>query len=495
MIRTMAFPGLLNINKCNRPAFTRLFSDDKTKNPHPIRRTLELLTNDMRKVKKFFTPSKEKHEEILEESQEQISYGNEFQTHCDVLVIGGEGVGASTAYWLKKKARQGLNVVVVERDLPHFNKACLTLPVGGLHQQFLLPENIEMALYGAEFLRNSKEKLCVDVKFDPHGFLTLASEENAETLRSMSQVQNEFGARTQILTPERLRLKFPWLNTEDVALGCLALEKHGWFDSNNLLSGLRDKAKEFGTHFLKAELIDFEFQSQTDIIVEGGGTTNTYTALDKAIIKMPNGDKRSIKFAICVIAAGTNSERIARLAKIGTGAGILQVPLPIRRRLCHGHIFGTNAINAPGLATPCIIDLNGKYFRRDGLTGNYITGFSSCQDSDSENVPKENHFESTVLPYLTHRMKTFSKPHVTETWESSYEYNVFDENGIIGPHAYYNNLYIATGFSGLGLQLAPAVGRAISELIIDGQFRTIDLTRLGFDRIVVDRPMFEYGLM
>jgi len=39
-----------------------------------------------------------------------------FQTHCDVLVIGGGGVGSSVAYWLKKTAREGLNVCVVEKD-------------------------------------------------------------------------------------------------------------------------------------------------------------------------------------------------------------------------------------------------------------------------------------------------------------------------------------------------------------------------------------------
>lgn len=42
--------------------------------------------------------------------------GKPFQTHCDVLVIGGGGIGSSIAYWLKKEAREGLNVVVVEKD-------------------------------------------------------------------------------------------------------------------------------------------------------------------------------------------------------------------------------------------------------------------------------------------------------------------------------------------------------------------------------------------
>ncbi|XP_054743383.1 FAD-dependent oxidoreductase domain-containing protein 1 [Anastrepha obliqua] len=499
-MKGLSLTRFLNSRNCYRPTLIRSFSDNndnRTEHPHPIQRTFKLLRNDMRKIKKFLTPSIKQHEEVEEEKTHVgITDENEFQTHCDVLVIGGRGVGASIAYWLKKKARDGLNVVVIERDYPLLNnKACLTLPVGGLHQQFLLPENIEMALYGAEFMRNSKEKLGVDVNFDPQGFLTLASEENAETLKRMSQIQNEFGARTEILTPERLKVKYPWLNVEDVALGCQGLERHGWFDANNLLFGLRSRASDYGAHFIKAELIDFEFQSDTDVVVESGTTVNTYRALDKAIVKTPNGDTRTIKFAICVLAAGSNSEQIARLAKIGTGPGILKVPLPIQRRNCCSHILSTDAINTPGLGTPCIVDLNGLYFRRDGLTGNYIAGLTNCTDSNNENVPEQNHFENNVLQHLMHRMKTFKKPHVIETWESFYEYNVFDENGILGPHSYYNNLYIATGFSALGLQQSPAVGRAISELIIDGQFRTIDLTRFGFDRIILDQPIFDYAFM
>lgn len=46
----------------------------------------------------------------------------------------------------------------------------------------------------------------------------------------------------------------------------------------------------------------------------------------------------------------------------------------------------------------------------------------------------------------------------------------------------------------LGIQQAPAVGRAISELILDGEFKTIDLSRLGFDRILLDKPMYEVGI-
>lgn len=94
-------------------------------------------------------------------------------------------------------------------------------------------------------------------------------------------------------------------------------------------------------------------------------------------------------------------------------------------------------------------------------------------------------------------------------WSGFYDYNYYDENGIVGPHPYYHNMYIAAGFSGhgmfnykfyhfssiqislIGIQQAPAVGRAIAELILDGGFETITLTRLGFDRLIVNKPICE----
>lgn len=100
-------------------------SQNKEEDNHPIRRTFRLLGNDMRKIKEFFVPKEEKYDGEplpLNEASQQISSKvendapDQFQTHCDVLVIGGGGIGSSTAYWLKQRARNGLNVVVVEKD-------------------------------------------------------------------------------------------------------------------------------------------------------------------------------------------------------------------------------------------------------------------------------------------------------------------------------------------------------------------------------------------
>lgn len=380
-----------------------------------------------------------------------------FQSHCDVLIIGGGGIGSSIAHWLKKKAHDGLSVVVVEKD-PTYKEASTPLSVGGLRQQFSLVENIQMSLYGADFIRNIKEHLGddVDVNFMPHGYLMLANESNAELLKRNSRLQNELGARNEILGAKRLKEKFPWLNTDGIELGCHGLEKEGWFDPWLMLYYLKRKAIQNGAHFLNAEVTGFEFQLQEDMLTEGV-EQGTYEKIDRVEVKMPDGSTEKIKFAICIIAAGANSGEIAKLARIGTAPGMLAIPLPIEPRKRYVYSFACDE-KVPGgaatLNTPLVIDPSGVYFRREGLSGCYIGGRSP--ESVEKEPPTDNldvdyeYFDTDVWPHLAHRVPKFEAIKVKSGWAGYYEYNTFDENGIVGPHPYYHNLYIASGFSGHG---------------------------------------------
>lgn len=84
---------------------------------------------------------------------------------------------------------------------------------------------------------------------------------------------------------------------------------------------------------------------------------------------------------------------------------------------------------------------------------------------------------------------------VSGAWAGFYDYNTFDQNGVVGLHPLVNNMYFATGFSGHGLQHSPAVGRAVAELILDGGFKTIDLSGYDFRRILCQEPMLERNIV
>ena len=100
-----------------------------------------------------------------------------------------------------------------------------------------------------------------------------------------------------------------------------------------------------------------------------------------------------------------------------------------------------------------------------------------------------------MWPTLAERIPAFEAVKLQRAWAGHYDYNTLDQNGIIGPHPDVPNLIFANGFSGHGIQQAPATGRAVAELICDGRFTTIDLARFGYERIREKRPLTELNVV
>jgi FAD-dependent oxidoreductase domain-containing protein 1 len=84
---------------------------------------------------------------------------------------------------------------------------------------------------------------------------------------------------------------------------------------------------------------------------------------------------------------------------------------------------------------------------------------------------------------------------VTNAWAGYYEVNTFDHNAILGPPPEISNFLFANGFSGHGLMQSPAVGRAISELIVHGRYVSLDLSVFGYERIPAGRPVVEKNVI
>ena len=84
---------------------------------------------------------------------------------------------------------------------------------------------------------------------------------------------------------------------------------------------------------------------------------------------------------------------------------------------------------------------------------------------------------------------------LVSAWAGYYEFNKLDCNAIIGAHPAIPNFFISTGYSGHGLQHSPAAGRAITELILDGKFTTLDLSKFSFDRVIRNEPYTELAII
>ncbi|XP_055551912.1 LOW QUALITY PROTEIN: FAD-dependent oxidoreductase domain-containing protein 1 [Falco cherrug] len=417
----------------------------------------------------------------------------------DVVVVGGGVVGWSVAYWLKvlEGWQHGMRVLVVERD-PTYSRASTVLSVGGIRQQFSLLENIRMSRFSASFLRDINEHLGVpneppvDIQFQPSGYLFLAASQDAAALEDTVRLQREEGVQVALLSPTQLKAKFPWIDTEDVAVASYGLEDEGWFDPWTLLSAFRRKATYLGVQSCSGEVRGFVISNENRVPL----VTATPTARIKYVhIHMPDSlEYQPVSCAIVVNAAGAWAAELLEMA--GLPRELRGSPLPIKPR--KRYVYTWHCPNGPGFSCPFLIDTSGAYFRRDGIAGNYLGGMSPPEEEEpdpSDLSVDHDFFQEQIWPRLARRVPAFTSLRVQGSWAGYYDYNTFDHNGVLGPHPNLENLYLAAGFSGHGLQHAPATGRAVAELVLKGGYETLDLQRLGCGRLLRGEPLREHGVV
>ena len=391
--------------------------------------------------------------------------------HADVVIVGGAIVGTAVATFLRRRPDWHGRVVVVERDST-FRTSSTTLSAASIRLQFSTPLNIEISRFGVEVIKHLDTWLGVagepepEVDFVEGGYLFLASTAGLPILESNHAVQREHGVNVALLTPTELTARFPWMNVDDVAGGSLGLSDEGWFDAYALLQAFRRKARSLGVEEVAGEVVEVER--------DGGRATGVRLA-----------DGRRITADWVVNAAGPRAAGIAAMAG-------LELPVSPRKRMVFHFDCRTKIAGAP-----LTIDTSGVYFRPEGP--NYIAGSSphgEQPDPDTFDLEVDRSwFETVVWPAIAHRVPAFEAIRLLDAWAGHYEVNTLDHNAVIGPHPDVPNFLFANGFSGHGLQQAPAAGRALSEWIATGDYETIDVRPLGYERVARNEPYRELNVI
>ena len=384
----------------------------------------------------------------------------------DVAIIGGGVTGCSTALFLAREPAFDGRVLVVERD-PTYEHAPSAKASGGFRQQFSTPENIRIGLFGVHFLKHLDEYLSIDgetpdVGFRENGYLLLATELMLPAMLESNAVQRELGADVHFRDPDDLRTRFPWLNADGVAGGFLSDSNEGYIDPYSLLQAYRRKARSLGVEFVHDEVASVQRDGArvTGVTLAGAG---------------------EIGCGVAVNAAGAYGA-----PEICASLG---VELPIESRKRFTFVFECREPIGP---TPITITEAGVAFRSEGK--GFISNVSPPPEQDPVTKDTEIEyalFEELIWPALATRVPAFEAIKQTGAWCCHYDYNTLDENLIIGRTPAYENFFLAVGFSGHGLQQSPAVGRALAELITFGEFRAIDLTRFGYERVLAGAALRE----
>ncbi|MEM9059222.1 MAG: FAD-binding oxidoreductase [Pseudomonadota bacterium] len=388
----------------------------------------------------------------------------------DVVVIGGAIHGSSTAWWLSRDPDFDGSILVVERD-PSYENASTSHTNSCIRQQFSSEVNIRISQFGADFIRNfaayMDDEDAPDIVLQDFGYMYLAgTEEMAETLRICQRIQADMGAGTRILTPDEIARDYPFYNLDGVILGSHNPVDEGYFDGGTIFDWFKRKARANGAEYIQNEVVAIgrDGSRVTSVTLKSGETIAAGTLIN---------------------ASGPRAAATARMAGF-------DLPVEPRRR----YTFIFDAEDGLGQDLPLTIDPSGCHMRSDGRY--FLCGCPPFEDpamSFEDFSYEDDIWEDKLWPAIAHRVPAFERVKVVNSWVGHYAFNTLDQNAIVGPHPEVNNFIFQNGFSGHGLQQSPAVGRGVSEIVAHGAYRSLDLSALGYERILTKTPLLERAII
>ncbi len=390
----------------------------------------------------------------------------------DVIILGGAMLGSATAWFLSQNPDFKGSVLVIERD-PSYQLAATSHTNSCIRQQFSNPLNVQISQFGAEFVQNLPRYMGPEaprLRIQNFGYMYLANTTAfADALRRSHALQHRAGAATRLLSADEIKVEYPFYDTSDLILGSINPVDEGYFDGITVFDHFRKGARAGGVEYLANEVVAL--------------TKNTAgTRIESVTLK--SGER--VACGQLVNATGTRGAMTARMAGIA---------LPIEPRKRFTWVFtAEKPLDRP---LPLTIDPSGVHVRQDGAASYMAGGHTEADPAVEVDDFETDHslWQDHVWPALATRIPAFEAIKIQREWVGHYDFNTLDQNAVTGPHPEIGNFVFLNGFSGHGLQQSPAMGRGTAEWLTYGQYRSLDLSPFGFERIVAHRPFLETAII
>jgi sarcosine oxidase subunit beta len=373
---------------------------------------------------------------------------------AEITIIGGGIMGISTAYFLAKRGHR--DILLLERDL--LSQASTGLCVGGIRQLFSHPANILLSQETLHLLRHFEDEFHRKIDFRQAGYLFLTKDQNTwDAFSKCIEIQRKHHVPVEVLLPEEVKHRWPYLETKNLKGGIFGPED-GYVDPYDVTMAIASKTRKMGVAI-------HERTPVLDIRLEHGHVAGVETS------------RGFISSKFVVNAAGAWGGAIAKMA------GIDLPVLPFRRQ-----VFITKSFDAIPPPVPMIIDQDTQFYIR-GYPPGILMGMTDLDEPSSFNTHVDREFLERVTEIALEIVPVMGQAEILRGWGGLYAMTP-DENPIIGEIPGIKGFFCATGFSGHGFQHGPAVGRILSELILDGNTR-FDLSPFCHDRFKKSRKTTE----
>jgi len=364
---------------------------------------------------------------------------------ASVVIIGGGVIGLSSAYHL---ARTGVrNVVLLDKDA--LGSGSTSKAAGGVRAQFSDPVNIALGARSLETFGNFAASFGQEIDFHRVGYLFLLSTpESVAAFEAGVAVQNELGVPSRMISVAEARRMSPLIDPDGL-LAAAYSPSDGHCTPESVVLGYATAARRAGATLLPK-------RPATGIDVRDGRVIAVRTAAG------------TIETDTVICAAGAWS------AEVGSWAGVDLPVTPLRRQ-----ILVTEPV--PGLDphTPFTIDFDTTfYFHREGR--GLLLGMSDPDETPGFKLDRSDAWLPRLGEIVERRAPALTEIGIASGWAGLYEMTP-DHNALIGRAETVESFLYATGFSGHGFLMGPAVGEVIRDLYL-GLQPFVDVTRLSAGR-------------
>ena len=382
----------------------------------------------------------------------------------DVLIVGGGVMGSATAYHLMV-ADPGVSVLVIEKDAS-YTHASTVLSDGNVRVQFSLEENIRISQHTLAVLETFADDMATEhyrpeVGAAHQGNLFMVDETGRPAALAGLELQNSLGCDIEWLESPDVAALFPPYASVGLAGGTLG-RRDGSVDPSAVLHGYRAKAIEMGARYIEDEV-------------------KALRAGDDRILGVHCPDAGELDCAVVINAAGGWSPALARTVGV-------ELPVTPIMRTVYVVSSSVSSYVLPSIFLPSGVHALPE---RDNT---WLMAWSQPADPESFDYTPVPHqrFTDVVWPALIESLPAFDQLRVEGSWAGVYAVNTLDANAIVGEWPLIRGLYIVTGFSGHGFQQSPAMGRYLTELVLDLPHE-LDLKRLGPQRVLDGEPLHEHA--
>ena len=385
-------------------------------------------------------------------------------TKTDILIIGAGVMGASIAYQLSKKTRK--RITVVDQSPPLGGMSGRTFGQIRLHYSNALL--LEMAMRGVQFFKNWKTEVGYgDPGYVPMGYLLIVVEKQLEALQRNIDLASSLGIKTAFVDPAQIKKIEPALNVTGL-VGGVHDPAGGYIDVTRILLSFLTAAQEQGVRLMSNVRVE-------SIETKNGKLTGVGTEQGK--IEAP--------IVINVTGAWAN--------ELFDPLGI-SLPMEPRR-------LDTMYLRQPAGGAQigcCITDGNSNIvirpdMGRDLLAAAYPPDMPlAVNPAEASNDQGDAEHMLRIRRSLAERLPDFVDAVPVRSVSGAYDITP-DWHPIVGWVPGIEGLFLATGFSGHGLKLAPAIGETVSSMVL-GETAPFDIHPLRFERFAENDPMFlAYG--